>query len=266
MNDLNHLLHDWAARQEPTPAELDSLQARIAEQLANDVARTPTSEQTSPAGRTDVGVRSTRSASVIALVVVAASLLAAVSVFWFGRREDSARSLDVDVASLPAGNLSARQSLFSELDRMFNGHWRWLSEVNGRVHLETDEPSASLVDLPNDESSGIAVRLTIVQRRLGETKWTVVWEASVLARSEEWVRLPVELPGHSAVSMWAYALPDGSTLVESDVALTVPVSVRLSEQHVFGVSGRPTRLWSARRSDSEFQLIQSVARMEAHHG
>ncbi len=266
MTDLNHLLHDWASRQEPTPAELDFLQARMTEQLANNVAQTPTSEQTLTAGRTDVGVRSMRTANVIAVVAVAASLLAVVTAFWSGRRDDSARSLDVDLASLPAGDLAARQSLFSELDRMFDGRWRWLSDVNGRVHLETDEASASLVQLPSDVSSGIAVRLTIVQRRPGETKWNVVWEVSVLARSEEWVRLPVELSGDSTVSRWAYALPDGSTLVESDVALTAPVSVRISEQHVFGSSQRPARLWSARRSDGEFQLIQSVTRMEAHHG
>ena len=216
-------------------------------------------------GRTDVGVRST-AASWIAIVTVTASLLAAVTVFWSGRRDDSVRSMDVGVASLPAGDLAARQSLFRELDRLFDGRWRWLSDVNGRVHLETDEDSASLVPLPHDESSGIAVRLTIVQRRPGEAKWNVVWEVSVLARSEEWVRLPTELTGDSTVSVWVYALPDGSTLVESDVALMAPVSVRLSEQHVFGASGRPARLWSARRSDGEFQLIQSVARMEAHHG
>ena len=202
----------------------------------------------------------------MAVAVVAASLLAAVTVFWSARREDTSGSMDVPVASLPAGNLFARQSLFSELDRMFDGHWRWLSDVNGRSHLETDDPSDSSANLPGDESSGVAVRLTIVQRRPGETTWTVVWEASVLARSEEWVRLPVELPGDSAISMWTYMLPDGSTLVESDVALTVPVSVHVSEQHIFGTSGRPARLWSARQSDGEFQLLQSVARMEAHHG
>ena len=265
MTDLNHLLHEWASRHQPTPAELDSLQTRIAEQLAN-VARTLTSENAGTTGRTDVGVRSTRSASALALVVVAVSLLAAVTVFWSGRRDDSVRSMDLALASLPAGDLSARQALFNELDRMFDGHWRSLSEVNGRVHLQTDESSVSLADLSSAENSGIAVRLTILQRRPGDAKWNVIWEASVLARSEEWVRLPTELPGDSAVSMWVYSLPDGSTLVESDVALMVPVSVRLSEQHVFGASGRPTRLWSARRSDGEFQLIQSVARMEAHHG
>ena len=269
MNDLNGLLQDWSARQEPASTELDSLQARIAEQLVNDVART----EVGAIGRlglrpdsfaTRVGTESQpTSASWLAVVVVAASLLAGVTVFWSGRSDDSARSMNASFASLPAGNLFARQSLFNELDRMFDGRWRWLSEINGSVHVETDEPSP---DLPSDENSGVAVRLTIVQRRPGETEWKVVWEASVLARSEEWVRLPVELPGDSAVSMWAYALPDGSTLVESDVALTVPVSVRLSEQHVFGTSGRPARLWSARRSDGDFQLIQSVARMEAHHG
>ena len=258
MTDLNHLLHDWASRQEPTPAELDSLQTRMTERLAN-VGRTAMT------GRTDVGVRST-AASWIAIVAVAASLLAAVTVFWSGRRDDSPRSLDVALAWLPAGDLAARQSLFSELDRMFDGRWRWLSEVNGRVHLETDESSASPAALPSDKSCGVEVRLTIVQRRPGETKWNVVWEASVLARSEEWVRLPVELTGDSAVSVWVYSLPDGSVLVESDVTLTAPVRVHVSEQQVFGISLRPARLWSARRSDGEFQLIQSIARMETHHG
>lgn len=215
--------------------------------------------------RTSVGVRSTV-ASWISLVVVAASLLAAVTVVWSGRRDDSAHSMDVSLASLPAGDLAARQSLFSELDRMFEGRWRWLSEINGRVHLETDESSLSPSAPSNEEIAGVAVRLTVVRRRPGEAKWTVVWEASVLARSEEWVRMPVELPDHSAVTMWAYALPDGSTLVESDVALTAPVVVRVSDQQIFGAAQRPARLWSARRSDGEFQLIQSVARWEAHHG
>lgn len=268
MNDLNGLLQDWSARQEPAPVELDSLQARIAEQFARtDVGAIRRLGLRPDPLTTRVGTESQpTSASWLAVVVVAASLLAAVTVFWSGRFDDSSRSMNGPLASLPTGNLAARQSLFSELDRMFDGRWRWLSEVNGQVHVETNEPSASPANLPGDDSSGVAVRLTIVQRRPGESNWKVVWEASVLARSEEWVRLPVELSGNSEVSMWAYALPDGSTLVESDVALTVPVSVRLSEQHVFGSSGRPARLWSARRSDGEFQLIQSVARMEAHHG
>lgn len=256
MIDVNQLLHDWATRNEPATIESERLQNRIVAQLANI-------ERTAMSGQSGVRGRSTTT-SAIALVAVAASLLAAVTVFWSGRRDGSERS--VDLASLPASDLAARQSLFNELDRMFDGRWRWLSEVNGRVHLETDESSASPSDLPSEESSGVAMRLTIVQRRPGEAKWNVVWEASVLARSEEWVRLPVELPGDNSVSLWAYSLPDGSVLVESDVTLTVPVAVRVSDQQVFGSSRRPARLWSVRRSDGEFQLIQSIARWETHHG
>ena len=87
-----------------------------------------------------------------------------------------------------------------------------------------------------------------------------------MARSDEWVRLPEELIGDDAVSVWAHALPDGSVLIDSDVTLTSPVAVHSSEQHIIGGSNRPTRLWSARRADGEFQLIQSVARLETHHG
>lgn len=262
MTELNHLLHNWATRQEPTPAELDSLQARIAGQLAG-VVPTSASEPAAEAIRMDIGSHSI-SASWFTIAVVAASLVAAVAVFWSGPREESARLMDL--ASLPSGDLASRQSLFNELDRMFDRRWRWLSEVNGHVHLETDESSIGATDLSNEENSGVAVRLMMVKRRPGESTWKVVWEASVLARSEEWVRLPVEQSGDNAVSMWAYSLPDGSVLVESDVTLTAPVQVRLSEQQVFGASRRPARLWSARRSDGEFQLIQSIASWEAHHG
>jgi hypothetical protein len=254
MNDLNHLLRDWVARNESTSAKLDQLQTRITQRLAN-VGRT------SVTGRTDMGVQSTT--GWIALVAVAASLLAAVTVFRSGHRNESARPADIATESLPPTDWATRQTLSSELDRLFDGHWRWLGEVNGRVHLQTDETTSSAEVATN---SGVAVRLMIVQRRPSESNWRVVWEASVLARSEEWVRLPAELTGDGAVSMWTYSLPDGSVLVESDLTLTAPVPIRLSEQQVFGASVRPARLWSTRRADGEFQLIQSIARLEANHG
>ena len=256
MTDLNHLLREWESRQQPTPSELDSLQARIAEQLA-DVASKP--EPTLLVSRSTPSEPSKR-ASAIAVLAVLASLLAAVTVLWSGLRSDPSRPVDLAIASLPDGDFAASQSLFRELDSLFDRRWRWLSELNGQVHIETDEPATDPV------TSSVSVRLTIVQRRIGESNWNVVWEASVLARSEEWVRLPVELAGDNGVSLWTYSLPDGSTLVESDLTLTAPVPLRVSEQHVFGESGQPAKLWSARRSDGEFQLIQSVARWETNHG
>ena len=254
MNDLNQLLRDWAARNEPTSAEVQRLQTRIVAQLSN-VGRT------SLAGHTDFGVPSTT--GWIALGVVAASLLAAVTVLWPGRRSESARPTDIAMQSLPTNDLAARQSLFVELDRIFDGQWQWLGEVNGRSHLQTDDVAGRD---RNDSRDGLAVRLTVVQRRRGESGWHVVWEASVLARSEEWVRLPSELTGDDTVSLWAYLLPDGSVLVENDVALTSPVAVRITEPHIFGRSSQPARLWSTQRDDGEFQLLETIARMEPKHG
>ena len=87
-----------------------------------------------------------------------------------------------------------------------------------------------------------------------------------MARADEWVRLPEELTGDDSLSIWSHTLPDGSVLVESELALTAPVAVRVSEQQVFGTSARPARLWSGRRADGDFQLIQTIARQEADHG
>jgi hypothetical protein len=198
----------------------------------------------------------------VAVLAVAASLLAAVTLFLVSGARELARPVDVAHESTP-NDLVSRQSLFNELDRMFDGHWRWFGEVNGRVHLQTEEPFTSDADAAEN---GVAVRLAVIQRRPGESNWHVVWEASVVARSDEWVRLPEELIGDDAVSVWAHSLPDGSLLIESEITLTAPVAVRLSDQQVFGASVRPARLWSTRRADGEFQLIQSIARLETHHG
>lgn len=264
MADLNQLLNDWASRRAPTSERIESLQAQIRERLLTEVADASLLEPTVRLERT-AAHDSAKSGSSIALVMVVASLLLAVTMFWPRPRSESFRSTNIAAGSVPSNDLSARQPLFRELDRMFDSHWLWLGEVNGRVHLQTDEPAQSTMR-QRENNSGVAVRLTLVQRRPGEMKWRVVWDASVLTRTEEWVQLPDEATGARAVSLWAYALPDGSVLVESDVSLTSPVLVRHSDQRVFGASQRPARLWSVRRPDGEFQMIQSIARMEAQHG
>ena len=262
MNDLDQLLSNWAARTEPTDDALSELQRRVVSAAASATnSNSSGSAGTSPF-RDHPAARQRASWQI---AVTAVALLLAATVLMTRPHERNEASI---TPQFPDDSIATRQSLFNELDRMFDGHWRWLGEVNGRVHLQTEEPVASEARVADNRvaDNGVAVRLVVVQRRPGETNWRVVWEASVMARSDEWVRLPEELIGHDAVSVWAHALPDGSVLIESDVTLTAPVAVRSCEQHIFGGSERPTRLWSARRVDGEFQLIQSVARLETHHG
>ena len=259
MNDLDQLLSNWAARTEPTDDALRAIQMRVVgmTRLRSEIDLRRSVNPMTETPRV-------RFAS-WAIVTTAAALMLVAGVLLSRPRGQHVASSTLQFAE---DSVAARQSLFNELDRMFDGHWRWLGEVNGRVHLQTDEPAASEAHVADDgaANSGVAVRLVVVQRRPGEANWRVVWEALVMARSDEWVRLPEELIGDDAVSVWAHSLPDGSVLIESDVTLTSPVAVHSAEQHVFGDSTRPTRLWSARRVDGEFQLIQSVARLETHHG
>lgn len=248
MNDLDELLRDWSARTEPTDDTLQALQRRIVSLSGSAEASTSRSR---PAIRQKAGWQ---------IAVTAAALVLSAAVLMSRPREQNVAS---NLPQVPDAFRAARQPLFDELDRMFDGHWQWFGEVNGRVHLQTAVPVTSESDVTD---GGVAVRLVVIQRRPGEVNWQVVWEASVMARSDEWVRLPEELIGNNAVSVWTHSLPDGSMFVESNIALTAPVTVRSSEQQVFGGSARPTRLWSVQRTDGEFQLFQSVARLESHHG
>ena len=257
MNDLDQLLHDWGRRNEPTTAQVDDLQARVMKGLKSSASASNLPLKPSAIAHPVLRFSTTRGMLEV-IVAFAASLIVA---FWISQlSEFGGNTISSEATDVVAANSVDQQSLFAELDRMFDGRWRWLSEINGRVHLQTDEL--------NDTSTepGLSVRLTVIRRRPGQAGWTVVWEASVLSHTDEWVQLPKDLMAGATISVWSHELPDGSVLVESDVALTKPVALQLAEPHIYGPMPQSARLWSAQRADGDFQLIQSISRLESGHG
>src|SRR5262249_12796151 len=135
-----------------------------------------------------------------------------------------------------------------------------LSEIDGNVQLQTSETDVS------SSESGVVVRLTVVKRKSQGASWTIVWDVSIISHAGEWVQLPPDQTGGDSISVWSHTLPDGAVVVESDMSLTKPVSLQLAESRIVTRPAQPTQLWSLRRSDGEFQLIQSVSPLESNRG
>ncbi len=250
MNQLDEALRNWADQSEPDSSAIDALKQHILDSAAAERVRDVTVQSAADRDGLRPTTRPGPRGSWVWLVALACVLGVVV---FLGRESNSGKHTlpEVVVATSPATDLLA-----TELDRLFEGQWRWHGEVNGRSHLETsDELVAEAAD---DDLLRVAVRLTVVERRRGEGRWRVVWDASVLARSDEWVQLPASLTGRDSVSLWAYVLPDGSVMVESDVSLSGPVSVDLATGRLFSRGTQAVELWAEQQGDREVRVLEST--------
>jgi hypothetical protein len=250
MNDLDNLLQSWNKRNEPSEVHLDKLRHQAIARLSSSPARAELQIHSPTISK--------RRGNLAVVFAFAASILMALGIFKLTALFDKQTSSDP--LRLVAASTHDSQSLFAELDRMFDGRWQSLSEIDGHVQLQTSETNGA------SSEPGVAVRLTVLKRQSQKADWTIVWDASIISHTGEWVQLPQDQTGGDSISVWSYALPDGSVIVESDLALTNPVSIQLTEPSIVNRPSQPTQLWSERRADGEFQLIQSVARLEANRG
>lgn len=254
MKDLDQLLRSWNERNEPFEAHFEDLRRQVMAKVASQPVPT---EPISAALRPAVPVSKSRGRFAVGFAIVA-SVLLVIGVSSVPSLFE--RKLSWDPIQLISNETAGSQSLFQELESMFDGRWKSLSEINGNVQLQTDEPTST------SSEPGVAVRLTVMRRQSPRGEWKIVWQASVISHTEEWVQLPKDLTGENSISVWTHSLPDGSVLVESDMALRKPVSIQLATPTIVTQPSQPTRLWSGRQMDAEFQLIQSVSRLEANRG
>ena len=260
MDNLDKLLIDWAERQEPMEAHFEALRRRVRTESNSRAPSMPLDADRqrrtgcSHGSRTNTGRRGT-----MALICSVALVLA--TCVWF---PGGATKVDNDVSwqGSTANTVSStdEQTLFHELNRMFGRQWRSFSDINGQIDVQTATPNES------NEGTGLAVHYTVLKRALNGQRWEVVWDASILTYADEWVQSPTENASGASLGVWSHQLPDGAILIENELTLTTPVSVKIHEPQVYRHPSKPTRLWSGRGADGEFQLIQSISRMESNRG
>ena len=91
-----------------------------------------------------------------------------------------------EIVELRAGQLTEKARLLREMERMFENRLEWIAETDGRVLLEIQQEDLSG---GAHESSGVAVRVVVVQRNADQPQWTPVWAVDLVAREERVIRL-----------------------------------------------------------------------------
>jgi hypothetical protein len=250
-NDPNFdsLLHGWAQQRAADKHHLDELKDRIASALERE--RFLDIPSASP--RTDrrwlvpavIGFCGGLAASLLLGAWLLRPVPPTVHEFAAGGPAPRASSM----ALWKPAELAEKKQVFTAIDAEFGGHLGWFAEHGTAVSLEVADPGAAPSDSP------LAIRIVMLHRAPGDSKWSRVWSTDVVTHGEQLVR---SLPGTSASSIWAYSLADGLIAVDGDLTLESPLLARVRFSGLFK-SGVPGQVFSLKTADEEYQVFQTVA-------
>src|SRR5690606_14318211 len=116
----------------------------------------------------------------------AAAALVAFAVGWLipdARDASATADLPPQFTWLQDGHLREKSQLLSEMDAVFDRQVAWLLETGARVKIGVAERARA------SSAKAVAVRIVVQRRRPGESDWSLLWAADVVARNEEVVRL-----------------------------------------------------------------------------
>lgn len=253
MANLDEALRDWSQQRALNEAGVDRLMAGIQQRVADEVTMVTrdavvVTHLATSSERADGRFNKWGAFAAVACVF----LLLGVAVGRRISRTDGEARIEV------ASTTEASALLLKEMDRLFEGRWTCLGEVNGQTFVEaTDRVDSDVESRPR-----VAVNLVAVERCGSESTWRVVWKATVVTRSQEWVRVPERVAGGDSVAVWVYALPDGAVMVESELALRGERGIEVSTGKLFPKSPldrhRVVELWTERRGDRELRVLEAT--------
>jgi hypothetical protein len=264
-DNLDRLLRDWAAAEQPDEAHLAALRERISR--AADASPGHLAEVIG-AGDHDLMAADGRKSISPAqwagrwgwlALGAAAAILAAV--FMFSRLgpergRDGQRRQSADLPAevrLDRHQLAAQANLFAAMEEVFADRLTWMAEAEGKVMLgiESENPA------PPDGSQPITIRLVVVAREPGEAAWHRRFSVDCIARSEQLVELAPPEGAEAGVAFWAHVLPDGMIAVDTrlDVAGAYPEACSSAVQR----PRVPMQILDLRTKRSEYRVFQTVA-------
>lgn len=276
---LDQILHQWADERAADPEHLDILQKRIVSTLELEHRHLPASRPR-PAMPPIVSRHSVASRFPVGLAAVVL-----VALVWFAQvagesilnhqlaGEDG--SLPPDSVWLNQGQLDGQAVLLTEMEQLFGDRLNWLAETGERVELGLDEVTDSVGSAANDTaSSPIAIRMVVEKREAGDKSWKSAWTIDVVSRSEELVEMTPQSSDDVSVMLWAYALPDGTIAVDSELAWrhqndevlansSSPVRTTISNVQQ---DGQPSEAFVSEADGVEYRVFQTAAVLDGKVG
>jgi len=258
--ELDQLLKQWAERRQQEKS-LDQMHGQIMSAWHEEEAQRPSSADVHRVLRLSSRYTIRERAVWFAIGVVAA-LIVAVGVSFISDGDSGsvpAPSMR-EIVELRAGQLTEKARLLREMERMFENRLEWIAETDGRVLLEIQQEDLSG---GAHESSGVAVRVVVVQRNADQPQWTPVWAVDLVAREERVIRLTPEtgaLPEGAELSLWTYAADEQMIAVDSNLSLgNIPVE---STSSGLQQSGIPAVIHKTDRDGVQYQVYQTVAMLD----
>jgi hypothetical protein len=261
---LDQVLQAWAARHAPQEETIERLRRQISQSLAADL---PTSDAAAPiATRSRMWWPRVRlpGAAWFALGA-AASLLIALSYMWLAGPQPqpvadpgTPESLPPSFAWLQQDQLENKSRLLSELERLFDNRLQWVAETSSGVKMGLQEDDVP----PAENAAPVVVRVVVVRKQAGDASGMPVWAIDVVSRSEQVMRLTGDIADGAQLSLWAYALPDGTIEVDTDFQWDGPIPVRANSSRLQH-SGVPVKVHSAREGDVEYEVFQTVSLLDS---
>ena len=242
------MLHDWADRQAPDPAQLHALEARIVAARRSGVAPSAL-----PHGGAHPLHFDPRQRHLLYFAAGIAATLAAVAlwqVFATGRR--GLAPLLREESGLFAGRRPSMVRVFDETERLFGSNLQWFAQSGHCTELGVSDTSAA-----GQDAQPMVIRIAVL-RRTSTTPWRRIWVADIVARPDDAIEWTPDGESGNRVSLWLHRLDCGAALLESRLDLQAPMRMQAETREVlrFGAAATAARV---RRGDVEYLLLQTLA-------
>lgn len=158
---------------------------------------------------------------------------------------------------LPENYALAKARVVREMNRLFSGQIRWVTEDNDAVKIGIEANMPTDVDrLPS-----AWVQTVVVTRRAGEATWRPVWSTTILVHHEEQIEVAPSAEINDQLAIWAFAVDKDKWVIDSACSLTTPVRLS-SKSSAFIEPGKYREIAALKTEDWEYRVYQTVLNVQ----
>jgi hypothetical protein len=248
---LKSLLKDWARDHELSAAKRKRMHAAVRLCTAEVVheRRAPRSLCRSVCGR-------------LLYAGAGACLVLLVMLLIYGNQQEEGTRVTQRKEGPATGSRSElRESevLYAELQRLFGRAPRWVASTADDVCFELAAESMDRDERP------VLLQTVLAGRKVGETRWTPLWSAEVITRTEEYVAVNMNAERNARLTVWIHPNDDGTYVLDSEVQLEDPVSLVGVREQIVG-EGKTARIHSESVGGTEYRIYQTVESLSLRKG
>lgn len=261
---LDRLLSQWGENQSPNESDLTRMSSKIIQSL--DQHPNPT-EQPQPLILANSDSRWPAVLPAVAWFAfgAAAVVLLAFGYDWFASSVENPSKIVKQTTLLPAfswlqdDQLRNKALVLNELELLFDHKLNWFTDSADKVQVGIEGLSLRS-DAQSISPQAIAVRVVVERRPVGRSDWTIAWAIDVVAKNEEVVCLNNDSADDPKFAMWAYLLPDGEIVVDTD--LNFGDGALKSHTSEVQVNRDPREVFMCVADGFEYRAFQAAAVLE----